>query len=223
MVLSPHRVGSRLRLRVGAKFFLAVGVLVLAVLTIAGVGAVSLARMAQRTTLFYDRSFAISQHAADVVAAADAIHETALYQVAVHDPRLRAQLNAELDQLLIPPRPGGDQRPPRRLRRAAGAAAVGRPDRGRSPVLPAAPRHQRRRRQRPAGDRRRQHRPGPPCRRHPGAHRRHRCGTAGRGGDSRGPDQASVRRHLPLHPAAAGPQRRRRAAARPGDRGGADP
>src|SRR5664279_4922590 len=102
MVLSPHRVGSRLRLRVGAKFFLAVGVLVLAVLTIAGVGAVGLARMAQRTTLFYDRSFAISQHAADVVAATDAIHETALYQVAVHDPRLRAQLNAELDQLLIP-------------------------------------------------------------------------------------------------------------------------
>ena len=58
MVLSPHRVGSRLRLRVGAKFFLAVGVLVLAVLTIAGVGAVGLARMAQRTTLFYDRSSA---------------------------------------------------------------------------------------------------------------------------------------------------------------------
>ena len=102
MVLSPHRVGSRLRLRVGAKFFLAVGVLVLAVLTIAGVGAVGLARMAQRTTLFYDHSFAVSQHAADVVAATFAIHETALYQVAVHDPKLRAQLNAELDQLLIP-------------------------------------------------------------------------------------------------------------------------
>ena len=102
MVLSPHRVESRLRLRVGAKFFFAVGVLVLAVLTIAGVGAVGLARMAQRTTLFYDRSFAISQHAADVVAATFAIHETALYQVAVDDPRLRAQLNAELDQLLIP-------------------------------------------------------------------------------------------------------------------------
>ena len=75
----------------GAKFLLAVGMLIPAVLIIAGVGGVGVARMAQRTNFLYDHSFAVSQHSADVVAATDAVHETALYQIAVDDPLLSAR------------------------------------------------------------------------------------------------------------------------------------
>jgi diguanylate cyclase (GGDEF)-like protein len=97
-----RRFGSRLRPRVGGKLFLAVGVLVPAVLAIAAVGALGLGRMAARTDVLYSHSLAVCQHSADVAAAAAAIHETSLYQVAVHDVHLNAELDAELDQVLIP-------------------------------------------------------------------------------------------------------------------------
>jgi diguanylate cyclase (GGDEF)-like protein len=102
MGIGAHQVTARLRPRVGAKFLLGIGVLVLAVLAVAGVGLFGLSRMAQRTNLLYTDGLAASQHSADVTAATDAVHETALYQVAVDDPTLNAQLRDELDQLLLP-------------------------------------------------------------------------------------------------------------------------
>ena len=101
-IVQSARFRLRLRPRVGGKFFLAVGALVLAVLVIAVVGVAGLARMDARSDALYGHSLAVSQHSADVAAAAAAIHETSLYQVAVHDLHLNTELEAELDQVLIP-------------------------------------------------------------------------------------------------------------------------
>jgi len=101
-MVQSARFRSRLRPRVGGKFFLAVGALVLAVLAIAAVGVAGLGRMDARSDALYGHSLAVSQHSADVASAASAIHETSLYQVAVHDLRLNTELEAELDQVLIP-------------------------------------------------------------------------------------------------------------------------
>ena len=92
----------RTRPTVGSKFLLAVSVLVLAVLATAAVGTLGLVRMSARSDVLYDRSLAVTQNAADVVAATYAIYETTLYLVSVHDPQLVAQLEVELDQQLIP-------------------------------------------------------------------------------------------------------------------------
>jgi diguanylate cyclase (GGDEF)-like protein len=91
-----------LRPRVGGKFFLAVGALVLAVLAVAAVGVAGLGRMDTRTDLLFGHSLAVSQHSADVASAAAAIHETSLYQVAVQDLRVNTELDAELNQVMIP-------------------------------------------------------------------------------------------------------------------------
>jgi diguanylate cyclase (GGDEF)-like protein len=102
MAPMSHERDARLRLRVGGKFLLTIGVLVPAVLTIAGVGGLGLQRMSQRTDELYGRGLAVSQHTAAVVSATLTIHETALFQVAVSDPRRNDQLTNELDFLLIP-------------------------------------------------------------------------------------------------------------------------
>ncbi len=102
MVLVRQRPQSRPRLRVGAKFFITVGVLVPAVLATAAVGASGLERMHTNTDTLYTHSLAVSQHSAAVTVAMLGIQESTLYQVAVDDPQLDAELTAELDQVLIP-------------------------------------------------------------------------------------------------------------------------
>ncbi len=102
MIPSRRPARPRLRPRVGAKFFMSVGVLVPAVLVVAGVGALGLERMAEQTNVLAGHSLAVSQHSADVVAGIYAIQETSLYGVAVHDQPLNDQLRAELDQTLVP-------------------------------------------------------------------------------------------------------------------------
>lgn len=102
MVLSSRRVGWRPSPRVGPKFFLTISVLVPAVLAIAAVGAAGLQRMAASTDVIHNRNFVESEHAADVVSAAFAIHEAAMYQVAAHDRLLLGQLSDKIDTDLIP-------------------------------------------------------------------------------------------------------------------------
>lgn len=92
----------RLRLRVGGKFFITVGVLVPAVLATAAVGATGLERMAASNHQLYNHSLAVSQHAAAVTVDVLRIQETSLYQVAVTDHQVDAELTAEIDQVLIP-------------------------------------------------------------------------------------------------------------------------
>lgn len=93
---------ARLHPRVGGKFVLTVGVAVPAVLAVAVVGGMGLRALDDRTNELFDRSLPVTQHTAHVVRAASAIHETALYQVAVLDPQRDQQLTDELDQVLLP-------------------------------------------------------------------------------------------------------------------------
>ncbi len=93
---------GRLQPRVGGKFVLTVGVAVPAVLAVAVVGGMGLRSLDDRSNELYGRSLPLQQHTERVVRAASAIHETALYQVAVQDPRTDQQLSDELDQLLLP-------------------------------------------------------------------------------------------------------------------------
>ncbi len=93
---------ARLAPRVGGKFVLTVGVAVPAVLAVAVVGALGLRTLDARSDELYSGSLPVTQHAEHVVRAASAVHETALYQVAVHDPQRDQQLGDELDQLLLP-------------------------------------------------------------------------------------------------------------------------
>jgi len=102
MVFVLRPVRQRLRLRVGGKFFITVGVLVPAVLATAAVGATGLERMAASTDHLYNHSLAVSQHAAAVTVDMLSIQETSLYQVAVTDPQMDAELTAEIDQVLVP-------------------------------------------------------------------------------------------------------------------------
>ena len=102
MVLVRQRPQLRPRLRVGAKFFITVGVLVPAVLATAAVGASGLERMHTNTDTLYTHSLAVSQHSAAVTVAMLGIQESTLYQIAVDDPQLDAELTAELNQVLIP-------------------------------------------------------------------------------------------------------------------------
>jgi hypothetical protein len=93
---------SRLRLSVGAKFLLAVGVLVLAVAGVAGVGAIGLARMNVQIQRLQSDGVATTQHVAALRAALHDVDKSGLRRNSALNPDQLVELNAELDQDLIP-------------------------------------------------------------------------------------------------------------------------
>jgi len=93
---------GRLRLGVGGKFLLILGVLVPAVVAVAVVAGLGLRRVHDGTATLADRRLRTVQHTADLVSAAYALHETALLQIAADSPEMDASVNTELDEVLIP-------------------------------------------------------------------------------------------------------------------------
>ena len=93
---------SRLQLRVGVKFLLAVGVLLLSVLTVAGVGAKGLARMNTQVSQLFDENLATTQATAELASSLEQVNAAALRLIPIIDPGPTARLEAELDQHLIP-------------------------------------------------------------------------------------------------------------------------
>ena len=99
---APDGARRRLRLGVGGKFLLILGVLVPAVAGVAVVAGLGLRRMHESTTTLSDRRLRTVQDSADLVSGAYALHETALFQIAADSPPTDEEVNTELDNVLIP-------------------------------------------------------------------------------------------------------------------------
>lgn len=93
---------GRLRLRVAAKFVLAVGVLMLLVAAVAGIGAVGLARSDAEASRLFTDNLVTTERTADLTAALDDVQQSALQLIPTVDPGPTAELDAELDQVLVP-------------------------------------------------------------------------------------------------------------------------
>jgi diguanylate cyclase (GGDEF)-like protein len=102
MNFSVRTVVSRLRLRVGVKFAISVGVLLLAVLAVAGVGGVGLTRMDAQTNQLFDDDLALALRLADLKAGLDDVEKSVLQLVPMVESGPTSRLEAELDQVLIP-------------------------------------------------------------------------------------------------------------------------
>jgi diguanylate cyclase (GGDEF)-like protein len=100
----PERrdVHQRARLRVGGKFFLAVGIVLLAMLGVTASGAVGLARLQTQIDLLYSDNIVTSQATTGLELALGDVEKVALQQVATVEPTRQAVLNRDLDQDLIP-------------------------------------------------------------------------------------------------------------------------
>ena len=95
-------VHQRVRLRVGGKFFLAVGIVLLAMLGVTASGAVGLARLQSKIDLLYDDNIVTSQATTGLELALANVEQIALEQVATVDPTRKAVLDRDLDEDLIP-------------------------------------------------------------------------------------------------------------------------
>jgi diguanylate cyclase (GGDEF)-like protein len=97
---SAAGAARRRRLRVGGKFTLAIGVLVLALVAIAATGWAGLARSDRQLDQVYTDNLQALSRAFELV---DVLHEselTALQLVHTHDPETEAQLDRDLDESL---------------------------------------------------------------------------------------------------------------------------
>lgn len=92
----------RLRLRVGAKFSLAVGLLLPAILVVAVLGSFGLSRLNTKVQTLYADNQLTTQRTADLAGALDDVDESALQLIPTLRVEEQARLNAELDQALIP-------------------------------------------------------------------------------------------------------------------------
>lgn len=103
-VMSPlrRRVPWHGGLRVGTKFLLAVGVLLLAMLAVAGIGAAGLIRTNAQANRLFNDNLVTTQRTADLTAALDDVDGSALQLIPTVQPGPTSQLDAELDQVLIP-------------------------------------------------------------------------------------------------------------------------
>ncbi len=99
---APDGARRRLRLGVGGKFLLILGVLVPAVAGVAVVAGLGLRRMHESTTTLSDQRLRTVQDSADLVSGAYALHETALFQIAADSPPTDEEVNTALDNVLIP-------------------------------------------------------------------------------------------------------------------------
>jgi diguanylate cyclase (GGDEF)-like protein len=90
------------RLRVGGKFFLAVGIVLLAMLGVTAGGAFGLARMQGQVNRLYDDNILTSQATTGLELSLNAVEKTALEQIATIDPARQAILDRQLDETLIP-------------------------------------------------------------------------------------------------------------------------
>ena len=107
MVDSPRMTDSaapwsRWRLTVGRKFQLAVGVLLMAMLAVAGVGAVGLVQTHAQVRSLYSENLTTVEATAELAATLDDIKANALEQIPVTDPATTTKLDAQLDRVLLP-------------------------------------------------------------------------------------------------------------------------
>jgi diguanylate cyclase (GGDEF)-like protein len=100
----PHQGAARrgLRLRVGGKFSLAVGVVLLAMLTVTLAGSLGLARMEEQISALYDDNIVTSQETTQLELALRQANGTALQLIVTADPQRKAALEAGLDEAEIP-------------------------------------------------------------------------------------------------------------------------
>ncbi len=90
------------RLRVGGKFSLAVGIVLLAMLGVTASGALGLARMKTQVNRLYDDNIVTSEATTNLELSLDQVEKAALEQIATSDPGRQAVLNQQLDENLIP-------------------------------------------------------------------------------------------------------------------------
>jgi diguanylate cyclase (GGDEF)-like protein len=95
-------VHQRARIRVGGKFFLAVGIVLLAMLGVTASGAVGLARLQSQIDLLYSDNIVTSQATTGLELALGDVEKVALQQVATVDPTRQAVLDRDLDEDLVP-------------------------------------------------------------------------------------------------------------------------
>jgi diguanylate cyclase (GGDEF)-like protein len=92
----------RARLRVGGKFFLAVGLVLLAMLGVTISGAVGLGRMKAKVNLLYTDNIVTSEATTNLELSVDDVEKVALQQISTTDPARKAALDEQLDETLIP-------------------------------------------------------------------------------------------------------------------------
>jgi diguanylate cyclase (GGDEF)-like protein len=90
------------RVRVGGKFFLAVGIVLLAMLAVTMSGALGLDRMRGQVNRLYDDNIVTSEATTDLELSLNAVEKVALEQIATVDPSRQATLDRQLDDTLIP-------------------------------------------------------------------------------------------------------------------------
>jgi diguanylate cyclase (GGDEF)-like protein len=95
-------VQQRARLRVGGKFFLAVGIVLLAMLGVTASGVLGLARLQTQIDGLYGDNTVTSQATTDLELTLDDIELVALEHVATVDRARRAVLDRDLDEDLLP-------------------------------------------------------------------------------------------------------------------------
>ncbi len=99
---SRRDLPQRARLRVGGKFFLAVGIVLLAMLAVTVTGALGLARMQQKVGLLYDDNILTTQATTSLELALANVENVALQQISTVDVAREAKLDQTLDEVLIP-------------------------------------------------------------------------------------------------------------------------
>ncbi|HZZ20862.1 MAG TPA: MCP four helix bundle domain-containing protein, partial [Opitutaceae bacterium] len=90
------------RLRVGGKFFLAVGIVLLAMLGVTASGALGLGRMKAQVNQLYDDNIVTSEATTSLELSLGEVEKAALEQISSIDPARQAALNQGLDETLIP-------------------------------------------------------------------------------------------------------------------------
>src|SRR5260221_14788098 len=102
IVIRLHRASlPRPQLRVGAKFFLAVGVMLLAVLTVTLAAEVSLTRTKQESDQLFNNHLLTIQRTAALTNALDDVARAALLRTQAQLPVRRVALDTELDAVLV--------------------------------------------------------------------------------------------------------------------------
>lgn len=91
-----------LRLRVAGKFVLAVGLLLLLVAAVAGIGAIGLARTNAQANQLLDGKLVAIERTGDLTALLGDVEAATLQLIPTIDPGSTAELDAELDQVLVP-------------------------------------------------------------------------------------------------------------------------
>lgn len=90
------------RLRVGGKFFLAVGIVLLAMLGVTASGTLGLGRMKAQVNQLYDDNIVTSEATTNLELSLNDVEKAALEQIATIDAGRQAVLDQQLDETLIP-------------------------------------------------------------------------------------------------------------------------